>query len=224
MVGHAEQCVDKYLELTGLKLGQLREVTTPCMDDHQLAPEDTLTEGALTKDAAKIVLKCLWLARITRCDLLWTVNHLAREVSKWSVACDKRLFRLVCYIHSSKNFSLYSFVGDEAKDIRLALYCDASFAGGLKDSKSTSGIYLCLVGPNTFCPITWICKKQGAISHSSAEAEIISMDAGLRRLEGIPRLVMGSGHRHLPPIPRRSVSRDARKGREGHLVTEPVPY
>ncbi len=42
-----------------------------------------------------------------------------------------------------------------------------------------------LVGPRTFCPISWICKKQGAISHSSTEAEIIALDAGLR-MEGIP--------------------------------------
>ena len=35
----------------------------------------------------------------------------------------------------------------------------------------------------------WKCKKQTAISHSSAEAEVISLDAGLR-MEGIPALVL----------------------------------
>jgi hypothetical protein len=44
---------------------------------------------------------------------------------------------------------------------------------------------MALVGPRTFCPISWICKKQGAISHSSTEAEIIALDTGLR-MEGIP--------------------------------------
>ena len=48
---------------------------------------------------------------------------------------------------------------------------------------------LCVVGPNTFCPITWICKKQGAVSHSSTEAEIIAMDAAMR-LEGLPALCL----------------------------------
>ena len=46
-----------------------------------------------------------------------------------------------------------------------------------------------MVGKNTFVPINWLCKKQGAISHSSAEAEIISMDACLR-LEGLPSLTL----------------------------------
>ena len=53
------------------------------------------------------------------------------------------------------------------------------------------GAFLCLVGPNTFVPITWICKKQGAVSHSTAEAEVISLDAGIR-LEGIPALSLWS--------------------------------
>ena len=44
---------------------------------------------------------------------------------------------------------------------------------------------MAIVGPNTFVPITWICKKQGAVSHSSSEAEVISLDTGIR-LEGIP--------------------------------------
>ena len=36
-------------------------------------------------------------------------------------------------------------------------------------------------------PISWMCKKQTSVSHSSTESEIISLDAGLR-LDGIPSL------------------------------------
>ena len=36
-------------------------------------------------------------------------------------------------------------------------------------------------------PISWMCKKQTSVSHSSTESEIISLDAGLR-LDGIPAL------------------------------------
>ena len=38
-----------------------------------------------------------------------------------------------------------------------------------------------------FFPISWMCKKQTSVSHSSQESEIISLDAGLR-LDGIPAL------------------------------------
>ena len=57
----------------------------------------------------------------------------------------------------------------------------------LEDSQSTSGGTLCVFGSHTFVPTSWMCKKQTAVSHSSTESEIISLDAGLR-LDGIPAL------------------------------------
>ena len=43
---------------------------------------------------------------------------------------------------------------------------------------------MCVFGSHTFVPISWMCKKQTAVSHSSTESAIISLDAGLR-LHGI---------------------------------------
>ena len=59
-------------------------------------------------------------------------------------------------------------------------FVDASFAGDLTDSKSTSASILCLIGPRTFVPVTWMCKKQGAVSHSSSEAEVIALEMAVR--------------------------------------------
>ena len=56
-----------------------------------------------------------------------------------------------------------------------------------EDSKSTSGGTLCVFGSHTFVPISWMCKKQTSVSHSSNESEIISLDAGLI-LDGLPAL------------------------------------
>ena len=58
------------------------------------------------------------------------------------------------------------------------------FAGDPEDSESTSGGTLCVFGSHTFVPISWMCKKQTAVSHSSTESEIISLDTGLR-LDGL---------------------------------------
>ena len=57
---------------------------------------------------------------------------------------------------------------------------DASFARDLTDSKSTSASVLCLIGPRTFVPVTWMCKKQGAVFHSSSEAEVIALEMAVR--------------------------------------------
>ena len=96
---------------------------------------------------------------------------------------------MISFIHHSNDHVLKSFVGDDAEDCQLFLFCDAGFAGDLTDSKSTSGAILCLAGPNTFAPLSWICKTQGAVSHSSTEAELIAMDAGMR-LEALPALML----------------------------------
>ena len=135
----------------------------------------------------QIVLKCLYLARIGRPDILWSVNKLARLITKWTKACDKRLSRLISYIHYTCDYKQYCHVGNTAKQCRLGLFQDSDFAGDLEDSKSTSGGTLCIFGSHTFVPISWMCKKQTAVSHSSTESEIISVDAGLR-LDGIRAL------------------------------------
>ena len=78
-------------------------------------------------------------------------------------------------------------MGNNAKQCRLGLFQDSEFAGDLEDSKSTSGGTLCIFGSHTFVPISWMCKKQTSVSHSSTESEIISWDTGLR-LDGLPAL------------------------------------
>ena len=78
-------------------------------------------------------------------------------------------------------------MGNTAKQCRLGLFQDSDFAGDLEDSKSTSGGTLCVFGSHTFVPMSWMCKKQTAVSHSSTESEIISLDTGLR-LDGLPAL------------------------------------
>ena len=69
----------------------------------------------------------------------------------------------------------------------MGLFQESDFAGDLEDSKSTSGGTLCVFGSRTFVPISWMCKKHTSVSHSSTEAEIISLDAGLR-LDDTPAL------------------------------------
>ena len=129
--------------------------------------------GELSQVCSQIVLKCWNLARIGRPDVLWSVNKLARSIAKWTKACDKRLNRLISYIHHTCEYRQYCHVGNTAKLCRLGLFQDS-------DSKSTSGGLLCIFGSHTFVPISWIT----AVSYSSTDPEIISLDTGLR-LDGL---------------------------------------
>ena len=76
------------------------------------------------------------------------------------------------------------------KQSRPRLFQDSDFAEDLVDSKSTSGGKLCVLEVITFVPISWMCKKQTSVSHSSTESEIISLDAVIEiRRDSCSRLV-----------------------------------
>ena len=93
---------------------------------------------------------------------------------------DKRLNRLISKIHHTCEYRQYCYGSNTAKQCRRGLFQDSDFAGDLEDSESTSAEFLCIFGSHTFVPISWMCKKQTAVSHSSTESEIISLDTGLR--------------------------------------------
>ena len=140
------------------KIEQLYKVSSPCSGDHHFKKEELESVGELS-----IVCKM--------------------NKSLWQTlgSFDLR--------HSSHNRLPTIFhVGNTAKHCRWGLFQDSDFAGDLEDSKSTSAGILCIFGSRTFVPISWVCKKQTSVSHSSTESEIISLDAGLRtQTKGQPR-------------------------------------
>ena len=120
------------------------------MFDHQIKKEELENKGELPEVCSHIVLKCLYLARIGRPDILWSVNKLALSVTKWTQACDRRLARLTSYIHFTSDYRQYCHVGNAAQHCRLGLFQDSDFAGDLEDSKSTLGGVLCILEVEQF--------------------------------------------------------------------------
>ena len=164
MEGHAKKCVERYCDLANKTTQQLYKVATSCMDDHQFKGEENESVGELSTVCSQIVLKSLYFARIGRPDILWSVNKLARAVTKWTKSCDKRLARLIPYIHHTSGYRQFCNAGNTAQQCRLRLFQDSDFAGDLEDSKSTSGGILCIFGSHTFVPTSWMCKKQTSVS------------------------------------------------------------
>ena len=152
MAGHAKKCVERYCELANKTTQQLYKVSGPCIDDHNFKEEELKSVREFSKVCSQIVLKCLYLARIGRPDNLWSVNKLARSITKWTKACDKRQNRLISYIHHTCEHKQHCYVGNTAKQCKLGLFQDSDFAGDLEDSKSTWGGTLCVFGSRTFVP------------------------------------------------------------------------
>jgi hypothetical protein len=134
-------------------------------------------------------MKILYGARMCRFDFFRAVAGLACYLTKWSVECDKKLYRLMCYINSSKHLRMIGWVGDKPTDLQCHLFADADFAGCTQTQRSTSGIHLCVRGPRSCFPIAGHSKRQTCVSHSTPEAEIVAADAAVRTC-GIPALIL----------------------------------
>ena len=131
MEGHAKKCVGRYCELPNTTTQQLYKVSTPCIDDHHFKVEEMKSDGDLLKVLSQIVLTCLHLARIGRPYILWTVNKLARSMTFWTKACDKRSSRLISYFHCACEYKQYCHVVNNAKQCTLGLFQDSDVAGNL---------------------------------------------------------------------------------------------
>ena len=68
--------------------------------------EEEVTEanrGALAPQAASVLMKLLYAARICRFDLLCSINNLASKITKWTKKEDALLHHLMAYVQQSKH-------------------------------------------------------------------------------------------------------------------------
>ena len=134
---------ERYCEFANQTTEQLYKVTTPCMDDHQSKEEENMDQWQNYLLFARTLFWNVFFSHVLVDWYLWSVNKLARAVTKWTKACDKRVALLISYIHHTCEYRQYCHVGNTAKQCRLGLFKDFDFAGDFEESKSTSGGILC---------------------------------------------------------------------------------
>ena len=143
-------------------------------------PGDEVKVGELAPHAASVLMKLLYAARIARFDLLRSINMLARNVTKWSKSDDIKLHHLMCYVNTTKGQKLIGWVGNKLTDLQIGIFADADYAGCGQSLRSTSGSHMMASGSHTRFPLAGGSKRQGCVSHSTPEAEIIAADYALR--------------------------------------------
>merc|ERR1712051_1014879 len=105
-----------------------------------MASEAPQEQGRLATIAAKVIMKVFYAARVARYDLLRAIGGLARHITKWTPECDRRLERLMNYVHSTLEYRQVGWVGDDIGKVNMDLYADANY--GKDDGKSTTGVQL----------------------------------------------------------------------------------
>ena len=177
MSAYAAQTVEMYQKLTGNT--KLRAASTPFVPEGSLVAADDELQGEVSPHACAIIMKMLWLARLSRPDLLKPISDLATKIQCWTRNNDKQLYRLACYIDGTKEYRMTGYINDPKDKLSLKLFADADFAGDREDAKSTSGSFLAVVGPNSFFPLQWSSRKQTSVSRSTTESEVVSLAAGM---------------------------------------------
>ena len=73
-------------------------------------------------------------------EISYAVNWLARRVVKWDTECERRLRRMMSYIHGHANDVLYSrgYRGDQ---VELWMYCDSDYADDPSRRSTSSWVW-----------------------------------------------------------------------------------
>jgi hypothetical protein len=127
-------------------------------------------------------MKPLYLARCARPELAFTIAKLARRITKWTRADDRAVDRLYSYINGSTGFMLSGSLEIGCwSSLKIRDFPDADLAGDVETARSTSGMWLELTdGKGNSFPIDWSSKLQTVVSHSTPEAELVSMSRSMR--------------------------------------------
>ena len=94
MRDYCDDCSRLYTKVTGC--GKFKHARTPFLPDSSCPPGDDEVAGELKPNACKCLMKCLWLGRLARPDIMKAVNDLTTFVQKWSKNHDRKLYRIFC--------------------------------------------------------------------------------------------------------------------------------
>ena len=159
------------VELYETQFGTVKPAETPFVSDSVLTPDLWEARGQLAESSASILMKLLWLARLSRPDINFPVVSLAAQISEWSRADDLRLKRLVGYVKQTAHFGIMGEVAKTEVPPLIRAFCDSDLAGCVTSCKSHSGIFTVIESGDRSFPISWTSKRQSAVARSTTEAE-----------------------------------------------------
>lgn len=163
---------------------------TPMADGAALNPDSTPGDKQLYPEMTGTLL---FAAVCTRPDIACAVSMESRFIQNPSKAHMTFARNTISYAASTANYGL---LFKPASDIKIEVFCDASFASDEDRRKSRSGYIIMVNGT----PVSWKSALQPIIAFSTAEAEYISMSDAVRDAMFIRRLLQELGYDITGPI------------------------
>ena len=178
MQSYAKQIVSFYCDLCGVSEESLKPVPSPALPESSTQDEEAEKQGELHRDAAKALMRLLWLSRLSRPDLSFIIGGLASNVSRWSKWDDCQLHRVVSYLKHTISLMCCGRVSYGHKP-ELYVYTDADFAACPWTARSTTDIFIGVKTGDSLFPIHWQSRKQSSIARCTPEAEMIAFASAL---------------------------------------------
>ncbi len=129
MSDYFKRACELYISKTGLSLKPVDSLYAPDLPQAQL---DKLMEdpSKFGGDAASLLMKLIYGARMACPWLSVAIQQLARQVHRWTAECDRRLHRLYCYVSCTTDMTLSgSWLTADLDNLTLDTYVDSDIAG-----------------------------------------------------------------------------------------------
>jgi len=169
---------------------------SPCSNDLFKSIGDDDTAPSFDRNLyLTVVMKLMYLARLTRPDILLAVTYLATKSANPTRGHWRRVQRVLKYLNNTPNFG----VEIHCFDLTLFAYCDASF--GSHSDGSGHGGYLILFGEHSY--VSARSYKLRVTGTSSSDAEIITSIDCIKTLVWMYELLLDLGfdeHTDVPHI------------------------
>jgi len=183
-IGYAKDIVDK--NLRGLR----KPPPTPCVED--IVGEHIDSPRTDKHAYLSAVMSIMYLARLTRPDLLFAVTTLATKCADPREIDMQNLNRLIRYLAGTINRG-YTFRGDA--DMMARAYADASH--GLHSDGRGHGAIAITLGS---APVMTRCFKLKPTTRSSSESELYVLDETSTYCGWFKLLLRGLGYRDPKPV------------------------
>jgi hypothetical protein len=144
---------------------------------------------------SNLVGALLFAAVMTRADISIAVHELSKFMKNPGMDHWRAAIRVLRYLKGTKRHGILfdgsgvTFTnksdGTSRMNSAVHIYCDADYAGDLDDRRSTSGLLISMAG----CTVYWRAKKQGGVTLSTMESEIVSMGIAVQYNEYIVGLL-----------------------------------
>lgn len=176
-----------------------KPAATPMEQQHKLG----LDTSSFIRDAEtyRILVGRLIYLSITRPDISYPVYLLSQFMKSPREGQWEAALRVVRYLKGTAGQGIMLRTAGQGimlsskSDLSLSAYCDADWSACPLTRRSLSA-YVTLVGDSL---VSWKTKKQGVVSHSSAEAEYRSMAHATREVKWLRRLIGDLGAKQHKP-------------------------